>query len=179
MALPRDARRTIKNIILAMVVGNRVKLGLNEVQCYQSVDSAYIEAQPKRVIQVIPASIRPHGSGNGGQEGGNLVRKMMVRHTVWYRLKLDRHKRSDKMLAQEAEGFLDFHESLREIYDMTTLGGLTTERISYEGETAAAWHDFNKGIVRRDLTFGAVFACELPRVVTLGAEDLQEVLACP
>lgn len=178
MALPRDARRTIKKIVLACVAGNKLKLGLKGPECYQSIDAVYVDGQAKRVVQVIPAGIRPYGGGQGGQTGGFQFRKLMIQHTVWWRLKLDRHKRSEQVLTKESDGLLDFFESLREIYDMTVLGGLLTERMTYEGETAGNWFDVNKGVVRRDLTLGAVFACELPTVVTLGAEDLQDVLAC-
>ena len=116
MALPRDARRTIKKIILAMVSANRKLLTLKPPECYQSIDAVYIEGQAKRVIQVIPAAIRPYGGGEGLQTGGSLFRKLIVQQTVWFRLKLDRHKRSEQVLTKESDGFLDFFEELRELW---------------------------------------------------------------
>lgn len=162
------AENTQRLIVEAMVAGIRDKLELKTTECYPILAPMYVEGQAKRVVQVIPGGVNPSGSApRGGQTGGNLQRRQAITLTIWWRLKIDRHMQSVQLLIKESEGFLDFANTVREIFDMTTLGGLLTEPMYYDGETGTSWADMDKGICRRDINLSGMWACRRPEVATL------------
>lgn len=166
------AETTNNQIIKACVNGIRNILSLSASQCYPILAPIYVEGQEQRVVQVVPRDVAPTDAPDGGQTGGWLYRRMSIQITAWYRLKLDQHQHSEVMLTKESEGFLDFINSIREIFDETTLGGLLTERMRYIGESATVWHDIDAGVARRDINFQALWAQTIPLAVTLGGDNV-------
>ncbi len=171
------AETTNKEIIKACVNGIRKKLDLTKDQCYPILAPIYVEGQEQRVVQVCPREVAPTDSPDGGQTGGFLYRRMSIQMTTWYRLKLDQHQHSEILLLEASEGFMDFVNSILEVFKETTLGGLLTERMRYIGESATVWHDIDAGVARRDINFHVLWAEALPIAITLNAEDVKDPAA--
>lgn len=159
-------------IIQRIVRGLRTKMSLTEDQVYECVAPTYVEGQPPLVIQVCPGADTTEGGGRGAQEGGGLGRRMMVNLTVWSRVLLDQHGRSEQALVESANGLIDLSETIRGHLAMTTLGGATTSPVRYEAMTTPAFYDIDAGVVRRDLSFSAEYWEDLPTTVTLTAADV-------
>ena len=169
-------------IINRTVNGLRNVLKLTPQQCYPSIQRAYIDGMPDRTIQVVPGSIRADGKGDGAQSGGTLIRRIAVTLWVWYRLKTDMRQMSVDMLTAETQGMIDFTESVRSVLKLTylghqTLGDATTpnvlmEQMFYVGETNTEWHDVQKGIAFRGITYSAPWFETLPTSVTLSDNQL-------
>ncbi len=168
------AETTNKQIIKACVFGIRNRLGLAKAQCYPILAPIYVEGQDQRVVQVCPREVNPSEAPDGGQTGGWLYRRMAIQMTSWYRLKLDQHQHSEIMLTEASDGFLDWINSIREVFDETTLGGLLTERMRYVGESATSWHDIDAGVARRDINFHVLWAQTLPIAITLGKDGVAD-----
>lgn len=168
------AETTNKEIVEAFVKGLQVKIPLTKQQCYPAIVADYVPGQSQRVVQVIPGDVVPTGAPDGGQVGGYLFRQIRINLVIWWRVKYDQHRHSEQVIIRDAEGFLDFTNTVREVFDLTTLGGLLTERVGYEGESPSSWHDYDAGVVRRDLTMNAKWACALPFSATLTGDDLED-----
>lgn len=168
------AETTTKEIIEAFVKALQVKLDLTPQQVYPAIVGDYVPGQGQRVINVVPGDIVPIESPEGGQIGGFLFRQLRVTLVIWWRVKYDQHRHSEQVILRDAEGFLDFTNTVREVFDLTTFTGLLTERVAYVGESPTVWHDYDAGVVRRDITFTAKWACRLPFSATVTAADLED-----
>lgn len=155
-------------IIAAIVSGLQTGLSLTQDQCYQAIVEGYIDGQEAdNVVQVIPDETPPEGPGTGGQDGGILIRRQYVSLVIWRKLKLDMHQHSEMVLSEDSIGMLDFCESIKNLFALTTLGGLLVERMRYENASATTWYDMDAGIVRRSMRFSCMFGEALPSAVTL------------
>jgi hypothetical protein len=164
-----------QQIVRRFVNGIRRKMDLNEVECYESVQAAYIEGQVDRVIQVVPGSVTQEESPSGGQTGGGIQRRFFIQLSIWYRLKTDMHGHSANALTEAAEGFMDYCESIRDIFSLTVLGGLVLEPIRWENETQTVWYDLDNGILRRDVNYSATYREVLPTTITMTEEDCADL----
>ena len=143
---------TPKKIIDRIVKGLIVKMNLTDAECYPAIAPAYVSGQTERVIQVVDGTARPDGRGQGGQEGGALIRRKTIRIVVWWRVHFDMKDMSRELLTREHEGMLDFLETVKNVLSHTFLGeNVLIEPLFNEGETENQWYDKDRGIVRKDL----------------------------
>lgn len=139
---------------------------LNARTCYPIAAPAYIEGQEQLVLQVQPGMIAPDGAGKGSQEGGALERMMTVDVTIWMRLKLDSHARSEIAMMRATVSLMDVCNKVKMLLGLTYLKGLLTEPIWYLGESMTEVFDEDAGVYRRDMTFGCKWGERLPRTLT-------------
>lgn len=164
-------------IVDRIVAGLQNKLALNSMQCYPSVERLYVDGMGDRVIQVVPGAVRTDGGGDGSQEGGSLKRKGVITCWVWYRLLTDMRQMSVNILTTQTQGMIDFIESIKTPLSHTYLGNLVqgtpsttqvlTEPLFYVGETKTEWHDPQKGVVYRGITYSGCWEETLPITLTL------------
>lgn len=162
-----DGQTAEWEIVQRVVAGIRSVMCFNAATCYPILEPTYIESQPATVIQVIPAGTTTEESGMGGQEGGDIQRRMSIQLVVWRRMKMDRHLRSDQILTREAAGMLDLVESLRSIFALTTLGGVTLEPVRWDGSAKTMWKDPDQGVAMKMLNISATWRQKLPQTITL------------
>jgi hypothetical protein len=154
-----------RRILDKIIYGLRNALGWTNEQIYKAIQADYIEGQHPRVVQVVPGSVRIETD----QIGGSLHRRMRIDLVLWYRVKLDPYKRSDRILDEAAEGVMDVMQQLWELLDMTTLDGVILGPPEYEGESDTSWHDVDSGVARRSLSISVSWAT--PRSTTLTMTD--------
>lgn len=160
-------------VLKALVIALRRKLAMSEDQVFAVIAPAVIDGQPIDVIQVSFGAVNAYGAGEGYQEGGGLQMKGIVVCTWFKRVLMDMHGRVEDILTEASNGLLEqFTKIRRDIFGMTNLGNLLLETIAYVGQSATSWEDAEKGIARRDVNFGVVWAEQRPTTVTLTAEDL-------
>lgn len=164
---------TVETEILGCFVkGVRRKLTMSDEQVYPVIAPAYVDGSDPDTIQASFGSVAPHGGGEGYQEGGALQKKGVVTLTYFKRLLMDQHGTAEEMLTVEGQGLLEVFGKIRDVFAMTVLGGWVLEPVSYLGESVTAWEDADKGLARRDVQFGVVWAESRPTELTLTAQDL-------
>lgn len=167
----REEQTTPLEIVGRLAAGLRSTLCFNEATCYSILEPTYTDAQPATVLQIVPNPTGTEEAGYGGQEGGDLQRRLSVNLVVWRRMKLDRHLRSDQILVREAQGMIDLIESVRSILALTTLGGCTLEPVRWDGSGKTSWHNApdgkDRGVVFRVLRVSATWREALPTTITM------------
>lgn len=168
-----------KRILRFMATGIQRKLDLHETQvtpaAYPFYDYRWVD-YPQ--VRVCPQAKSPSGKGNGGQDGGFLARDFGVLVAVFYRCKLDRYGGDSKIAyLEDAEGFADLIEKIRDVFAITQLGDGTAantllfENMRWTGDSIPTLVDEELGIIRQDLSFVAPFAVQLGAVTTLNLSD--------
>lgn len=171
-------------IVDRISVGLRNKLILFEDECYPAAASAYIDGQPPFVIQVIPGAISTEGAGDGSQDGGSLVRRIIITLSFWYRVKLDMHQHSEQALIEAEHGLMDRLEQTRDALVLTNLGSLdptqpagtppvvlSADCLKYLSETVTTWFDYDKGVLHREMNFSGAWGIVEPTSVSMGNAD--------
>ena len=168
-------------IINRICQGLQNKLSLTFQQCHIAAARTYVRGQGQRVLKIVPDRITTDGGANGGQRGNLLQRRLWVTVWVWYRLKTDMPGLTVDLVTKDAQGMIDFVQSVKDVLKLTFLGyaihgnassgSLLMEPMYYESETTTQWHDEAKGEAYRGIVWSMPFGEVLPNTQTLVDSD--------
>lgn len=159
------------------VLGLRLKLGLDPQSCFPSIlPMLDVGWEGDLQIQVTPGSSQPDGGGKGNQAGGALIIRQNFDLTIFYRLNVDPHGRSDQILTENSTGLIDICEKVKNLFKHTFLNNMSIERIAYEGESSTSWIDSDRGLVQRRISFSANYGSDIEGITLTNAE-LQNQIA--
>lgn len=161
------------NIAEAMVQGLRKKLNLDTNTAFISAKPVYdLGWEGDLVYQVHPGNSQVYGDAEGAQVGGGFKRKKVFGITMFSRLNLDIHGRSEEIIAAHGQGLLDKCEQVLNIFKHTYLGTILQEKMWWEGTGEPAWEDEENGWMSVEIDFGCVYMDNVPTYLTLTQADL-------
>lgn len=180
--MPSAAQITPKQIISVVASGLANKLSLDKSLVVPAVER--FREPPKWLadrpfILVIAGAELPDEGGHGAQDdGGTEIHRLFFTIVVYYRNKLDRLRQSQQLLVADT-ALLDWCENIKAALINTYLGSvpdtnyssLSVERVRWEGTSPTAWESPDDGIVRREITYSAVYRYDIPTTMSMTTAD--------
>jgi hypothetical protein len=173
---PTDINLNVEAEILnRAALGLRNKMSLDTSAVYIASEAIVPPNGDGPTIQVINGSASPEGEGAGGQWGGSLIRRMQLILAVWLTFKTDEFERQEDMITSNADGMLNLCGQIKNIFDLTTLGGILLEPIEWEGasnNSIVGSPDESPVFIKREIYYSCVYAETRSRTVTLDESDV-------
>jgi hypothetical protein len=152
-----------------MVAQLRVKLNLSEDTCYLTAFIAAVDGMPKEnVVQVCPGGATPWGDGEGGQEGGTLLRDQQYLVGIFFNTNFDPHQMTEETLIELSRGVLDYSEKIRSMLNGAFFGAgnelLRSQQVTqmrYVGESNIQVVDGDAVQLMKQFTFAQPYAMPL------------------
>src|ERR1700734_287544 len=106
----------VKLLMQFITVALRRRLNMSETQVFPAIAPDYSLAFGNPQIQVCPGGSTPHGTGNGAQDGGALLRLQTITLHCFLQLQMDQQGQSQQLLMNAHDNLTDLFKKIRGIF---------------------------------------------------------------
>lgn len=162
MSVPTTSKA--QQIVANLVVGIRNLFGYSAERVYAASRSNYVEGMPFEVIQICPEGINQDGEGDGGQHGAGYVQKRFaIRISMWNRVAVDQHERSDSLIQNVSWSILERMQTIQNALLLSNVGtdssgnSFFVEPIEFINEDVLSMENESEMVFRRDMVINGVY----------------------